>query len=261
VKRLNFSDGVLLAAVPAAGYIVAYLYELGYCHYFNIPSEFIYIDRQVIVTSVLAVLGFVAALHSLIDFIREHFAWVPRPLGRVLLRIAVALGIVLGLAVVSRATYLQMAGMCAIVVGPTVIGNLLLPLLPSGSSGGYIDRVALELSKGDARRSMLDIYAKFAGASVFLGVGLFYLVCVSAYVVGGYTAKGKVRFLTVRDSSEVVLVRTNSDFLVAPYDSSRGVIQPDVRLIPLDAKLHIADIGPLLPALPGRPANKSRKSK
>lgn len=261
MKGLKFSDGVLLAAVPAAGYVIAYLYESGYCRYFNIPPEFIYIDRQVIITSVLAVLAFIALLHPLIDFVRTYFSWVPVPLARVLLRITVAVGIVLGLAVVSRATNLQVAVMCAIVAGPTVIGNLLLPLIPVGSSGGYIDRVALELSKSDARASIMSAYEKFAGANLFLGTVLFYLVCVAAYGIGGYSAKSKVRFLTVPDTSEVVLLRSGSSFLVAPYDFSRGLIQSDVRLIPLDTKLRVADIGPLAPSLPGSPIRNSAHGK
>lgn len=253
MKGLRFSDGVLLAAVPAAGYVIAYLYQSGYCRYFNVPPEFIYIDRQVIITSLLATLAFFALLHPLIDFIRAHFSWVPAPLARVLLRLTVAVGIVMGLAVVARATHLQVAVMCAIVAGPTVVGNLLLPLIPVGSSGGYIDRVALELSKSDARASMMNAYEKLAGANLFLGVVLFYLVCIAAYGVGGYSAKGKVRFLIVSETSEVVLMRSGSNFLVAPYDFSRGLIHPDVRLIPLDTKLRVADIGPLVPSLPGSP--------
>jgi len=43
-NKITLSEGILLFCIPIIAYIYAYLFELGYANYFNIPSELINID-------------------------------------------------------------------------------------------------------------------------------------------------------------------------------------------------------------------------
>jgi hypothetical protein len=61
--RISLTEGLLIAAVPAAGYWFAYLYELGFCKYFNLPSAFVDIGMPTVLGAIVAMLGVLGIIH------------------------------------------------------------------------------------------------------------------------------------------------------------------------------------------------------
>ena len=56
-KKNYVTEGVLLAVIPGYVYLVTFCYELGYCHYFNIPAYLISPSLTSILVAALAIFG------------------------------------------------------------------------------------------------------------------------------------------------------------------------------------------------------------
>lgn len=56
-RNLGLFITVIAAASPAIGYGLAYVYQLGYCEFYNIPSDFIILDWTTVLTAVAASFG------------------------------------------------------------------------------------------------------------------------------------------------------------------------------------------------------------
>jgi len=52
-QRFGLTEGLVIAVVPATGYWFAFLYELGYCKYFEIPPAFIEIGLLNVLVAII----------------------------------------------------------------------------------------------------------------------------------------------------------------------------------------------------------------
>lgn len=73
MKKFNIKESHIIAALPFIGYIAAYNYEKSYLSFFNIPSFFIKIGVEEIITATsavtIALLVYYLALHLFLPFI------------------------------------------------------------------------------------------------------------------------------------------------------------------------------------------------
>jgi hypothetical protein len=75
-----FTESTMLAAIPALGYWVAFVYELGYFSYFELPSTFVEVALNSILLNSLSVVTGLGAFLIILDFIRRTMSGVTEAL-------------------------------------------------------------------------------------------------------------------------------------------------------------------------------------
>ena len=251
-QRIGLTEGLVVAGIPAAGYWFAYLYELGYCRYFDIPAAFIEISVQEVL---VAIAGLCGALGTIVVLSSPLFmlsrSW-PKPIRRSMASITIPTLILMGFSLLFHQSTLALISELVVFVG-IVAYEFAVPLLTQKEAAGYLDKLEAE---DNARRkidSLFDVIAKSVGRVPFLlFVGVFLLSYI-AYFAGGYEAKTKMYFMVLRSTTEkVVLKKTNDNFLAAQFDRASKKLTSKFSVISSSAQevfeFEFDVVGPLVPA-------------
>jgi hypothetical protein len=211
------SEGVLLAILPATGYVTTFLYDWGATQYFRIPYRWITLDVSAMLGVILLVGAyFLVGLDSIFKIARRLNGYpdVTPPL-------AWSLG-VLGLPLL-RAFWPN-----ALLVGVSIV---FIVEVAYRSRNAYRRR-----SRGAAPPTVVDASAipppimrsLFAWS---LGIALVWFLAVAG--VSGYVgAKTKAEFLIVPGTPELAVLATYGDRIVAaPFDRKKRRLEPALRVL------------------------------
>lgn len=232
----------LLAAMPLAGFAIAFVYECGFANYFNVPVEYISISLATILVSTFFVFGTaywgyvlarpVTSLKAKDDSLNRR------------LRVS---GVV---AFVLAAQWVAFRGFNSVMFLPVVtyiiylLYTCALPLL-FNRNHAYWERIKISDEQGEKEWIVPRRYRPLT-----MIVAWFMVLIVIAYSSGRGIANQDRTYKVIHDR-DVVVVRIYGDNLIcAPLDRKNKLVIPAFRVIKSTDKivLDLEDVGPLQPA-------------
>lgn len=139
--RIGLTEGLLIAGVPAAGYWLAFLYELGYCIYFDIPAQFVDIGLLNVLIAIVGFAGFLAMIHLYGGLFYTLSGIFHRAIRTALFRVAVIFCAIAGISIVFRLTEAQFIGSAILFGGFHAFGEFVFPLITQRKIKGYINKL------------------------------------------------------------------------------------------------------------------------
>jgi hypothetical protein len=251
-NRISLTEGLLIAAVPVAGYWFAYLYELGFCKYFNLPAAFIDIGIPTVLGAILAIFVVLSLISIFAELPFTILSALPRSIGAPIRRIGFAIILMFGFAIVARYTLMQFMIVASIFAVPLLFFHFVFPLITERGTSGYLAKLEAHYRRDLQHESLMDIVAKKVGMSWFRLFFLLYLLSFASYFAGGYNARLQSSFMVLPGPPElVVLKQFGGRVVTATFDRKTRTVSPDYRLVSFDSSLgefRFVRLGPLTPA-------------
>jgi hypothetical protein len=212
-SQFPYSEGLLIALVPAYAYLLTFQYEEGFASYFGIPAQLVDINLGSILIPTAAVLVF-----GLLYFMVANglVMFIPATVGdHPLVKRHVITIIVSSLLLFIPAVIYNTRRWWIFAIGSTLLGifvYLLFPLLLFRTEGGYINKLEkaqLRLDRGnDAPTLIRWSAAKLNPRLILLFIFLIYLVVMSKEA-GRTSAMGQREFLTMSSNAgDMALLRS-----------------------------------------------------
>jgi hypothetical protein len=251
LKRWTLTEGLLLAAIPVVAYVCAFLFELGYCDYLNIPMQFISVGKNELVSSSLFVL--VSALGSVlvIEAMSLLFRGTRVVIFRALLRVFPLLllsGFVGLLAARLRPAWWVVIGGVALLVAIEFVS----PLIEYKQAQSYQEKLrARELSLM-RRSSTLGRRLGLIGYQSIVFTFCIVLFLAACVEWGRGEAATQKSFMVIAGPPQRVVLRVYGDFMVTTtWDKNRRLARErSISKLAGEETITMAfeDIGPLMPA-------------
>lgn len=253
--RSLLSEGIVLASASAYVYLAAFLYEFGYCSFFSIPATLISPSLSTVLVAAAAIGGVLLSSLKLLG------------LSAPLLRAA---------ADPQKAAYGEFFRFNALFV---ILGILLGTIYGVSWRGALIFFGAVALFElvyfapvflFDRKKSLRDRFEAYAKAkpdqldlpilfTEWFGRGwvpaalILSGLLLLAFVVGNGEASRKERFLTLKSSPDMVVLRSYGDLLIAArFDREQKLVSNELLLIRLTehqrAEFYNEMVGPLTTA-------------
>jgi hypothetical protein len=241
------SAGLLLAAAPGVGYVIAYAQEFGYAMQFRIPIELIAPQLGNVLATTAGLIVVVVLGAIVVDAYMSGRQGVP----------VTPLEWLLGLLMVMAVLVLLSSGGDPNQAGPTWVATALLILAPIAAivvrAGIVRGRHWGRLQAGDRRVSrdspvVRALMGRVGAFWFFLGIGFVVTVWIF-FALGGEQARNQPDFL-VSDTPtpEVELAIYGDTVVLAPFDQSKHVVLPAfdiVKIGPAPLHLRLMHLGPL----------------
>ncbi len=241
-QAFRFSEGLILAAIPAIAYLFAFAYETGYASYFRLPVEFIEIDLRSIL---IVAAGLYAFLYTILMLSRI----LPMRSTIVILR-SFLTPIVFGL--IFWALLRANIGVSWKIISFTVFfffvwSNLLNPI--KKYKGSIIDRWDAE-NQRDEEAASRQLEGSFLGTGlsklvnlgidpiVLRNVYLFLIIGLGVCNQAGYI-RASIQKSFLRPSAQkelIILRRWGNYFVAASYDTVQQQTKTDFHLISFSSK-------------------------
>ena len=183
------SEGVWLAIFPVIGYALAFTYEFGYLHHYDVPADLITVELSRILVATGAALGVLGILYLWFNIPYMLFSGLPihDPIWRCVLRTLpfVVIITVLWITYGNQARYYRWVGLWLIFV---VFLEFVFPLLTQYKTKGYRAKLIAQeeherkihtICEGVVRRT-----ATRHGLSPFLLLGVVFLMFLAAFSSG-----------------------------------------------------------------------------
>lgn len=250
-NRIGLTEGLLIAAVPAAGYWFAYLYELGFCKYFNLPAAFIDIGIPTVLGAIVAIFGVLGLIYMFAELPFTILSAVPRSIGAPIRRMGLAIMIMGAFAIVGRYTLALFMTVAIIFAVPLLFFHFVFPLITERGTSGYLAKLDAHHRRDLRTDNLMDIAARKIGASWFRLLFLLFLLSVVSYFAGGYNARVQSSFMVLPGPPElVVLKQFGTSVVTVTFDRKTRSVSSDFRLISFDNNLgqfRFERVGPLTP--------------
>ncbi len=253
-STFKVSEGLLIAAAPGFGYVLAFVYELGFANAMKIPVDFIRLDlRDILLATV--VLGLVLLLLVIaIDFVFGYIKLPERFGTRALFSISVLWVAFVGpQAVIYRHHPMKVLPFALGMALPCAL-PFLFPLIRHRQLDGYWNRLEdfLRSAWGPTgrfhppSRRLRDRYGPAPGILI---VGLI-LLYVNTYLAGDASALDTSTYLVSSSTQEVVLRIYGDRVILVPYHGSH--FSTAFRIADLTGapsqRLEVRHVGPLRPS-------------
>ncbi|MDT0602187.1 hypothetical protein [Thalassotalea castellviae] len=230
-----FSESIILAAIPALGYWVAFVYELGYFNYFELPRSFIEIALNSVLLNSLSVVSGLFFFFIVFDFIRRAMSGVTEALRYILYRLLFVCFLVFGFGLIFDKPIEQIQVLLFIVATPIIFKDILWPLWSHRHIKGFGNKIAAARKQDLEFDSVTDKLVEKAGIAPFLIVIFIYLFSIFSYLAGGYQANKQEHFLTSKERPSFILVRKYNDkWLSLKVDVVSQEFHETYELIPSD---------------------------
>ena len=249
-KYVNFTEGLVIAAVPIAAYFLAYLYERGYCEFYNIP--FMYIDISliniastfiaVISTYALFVYFFSELIQPFLDSIHRSIKWS-------IIKIFLVIFALVGFSIVFNWSLPTSITIILSTLGLLIFLEFIFPLLTQTKTPGYINKIEAQKEIDFKHDSVIDKFIIKYGLLFFTIVYVFYLLSIATYFAGGANARFKTMHLVPTNESNIVYLRKYGDFLISSkFDRSTNMLLNEFVAENMEGKsLKTEQLGQLVP--------------
>ncbi len=248
-NKLGLSEGLIIAVIPAAGYWFAFLYELGYCKYFDIPVSFVEVGLVNILISLVGILGLIGLANIYANAILFLFKDIPEAIKSALLRVSVPTLFMAGYGLVAKLSSFFIP--LIVITFPLIFIEFILPCFAQRNVKGYLAKLEAQKKIDLEHDSFTDLIAKKMSKGSALSILLVFILSFVSYFSGGYNAKGQTDFIVLTGEKEsVVLKMYNSYFIAASFKRESKSVSAEYKLIPVDENLSIfkfEKIGPLQP--------------
>jgi len=230
-----FTESVVLAAIPALGYWVAFIYELGYFNYFDLPRGFIEIALNSILLNSLSVVSGLVLFIMVFDFIRRAMSGVTEALKYTLYKLLFVYFLVFGFGLVFDRSINEIQILLLILAAPIILKEILWPLWSHRHIQGFGNKVTAAKKTDFEFDSLTDKIAEKTGAILFLLLMFIYLISIFSYLAGGYQANKQEYFLTSEAKPNYVLIRKYANnWLALKIDLETHEFHKTYELIPTD---------------------------
>lgn len=224
---------LLVAFLSALGYCVAYIFELNYLNYFNVPSQFIQIDliRTLTATTVTVIsLYIVISIYGLaLDFQKQA-----HPFAQVI-GYAISPVLILGIGFyLNTWTNIIHIWILVSIFLLLMLIQLLPPLLNKNLStywsrvkvGGFFSK-----NTNEANIKPESNFSKF----MVRGLLIFYAFAFIAGIASRH-AKNETQFLTLKNQPELVIIRVYGDTIIAKkIDLATHTTNENTEIFKVDA--------------------------
>jgi hypothetical protein len=222
---------VIVALAPAAGYGVAYAHEFGYLVGFRVPTQLISLQLSTVLVATATLFLVAFFLFASIDLYYGFRG--PGPIGAIegtLLRASPYLVMVMVLYVFAARDFPS----ALLITALGIFYGLLFFGLPALRKGGSY-RERLRRSHVTTRPTMMSSVVGYVGRfPVVLGF-IFFVVCVSAFIVGDLEAALQQDYLVPTSRPSFVVVREYGDTVI--------LVGFEPRRNRLDGRLWITKVG------------------
>jgi len=211
-----------IAIAPALGYLVAFLYQVGYSQRLQIPTEFIDVGLRDILVATVGIGLLLLNVMSLVDVSRGWLK-IDRPGKRRVFRIVIVV-VLFGIPLLLMA--LTEGGWAFWFVALVVLLlslDILVPLWTQRHTKGFWNKMEADRDSSATTKQqplvgqLSDRYGMFV---VYIFIAIFVVFFLS-YAYGVTRAGSKVNYLTLPSSREVVLAIYSDKAVVAPYSGHR----------------------------------------
>jgi len=230
------TEGLLIASLPIVAYFLAYVFERGYCSYFNIPPIFIHISIFNVASEAITVIGTYAVLFFLFDsFVYPFFSKFDRALRWSLINTAVILFIMVGYAIVANLSIEHILMFFLPFICAILFFEFILPLITQKNIPGYVNKIKAQKKINFEDDTFMDKIALKIGPSLFLMIYIFILTSEAFYFAGGIKAKYKTVFLTSTKTPDVVYLEKGDNFLIGcKFDRNTNTLTNPLVIEPLN---------------------------
>jgi len=250
-KKNWMTEGVMIALIPALGYLFVFAYESGYAKYYHFPLEFINIDLPQIVMSALTLYIVAVIVFFTIEWISFVFFKEHRYLYHTIVRFLPFLGFIVGSIILT-----DWVRAINITIGLVIIGiqEFVFPLISQKDKNSYEDKLrAYENADWDYRenRGALSwrITSIFGHRNILLVINtvlIFYMI----QMAGEIGASRKMLYYTIPNDPEKVVLRIYKNTLIcADYDKEAKTVNTTFSVYQLDANsatiMKYEEAGPL----------------
>lgn len=247
------TDGVLLAAASALGYMASYFFEYGFFSFFNLPTEFISPNLATVLAVAASFIGLFGSTFNLVGFAGPllHAALDPKRSSYRLIWLFLFLCVVSIIFLRYAYGWGWRGTMVAAGIAIGVLLFLTLPVLIFDRKKPIRERFEeqAELNARDPFHisSIFEIW--WTPRTVALAI-VPLLILGAAYLLGNGEAAKKARYLTLVNASDTVVLRAYGDLLItAKFSRVERVVSDELVLLWISEKKEIAfrneEVGPL----------------
>jgi hypothetical protein len=250
-QRLPWTEGLTIAIAPGLGYILAFVYQLGFADEMHIPVQLIRVELGDLLRATVVLFALVAMSLFFVDVVSQWLRMPVHPAQRDALKVVVVICMSLLPPTIVYRNHLDRVQFLWITVAAFIAFVLLPPVVYPRKVKGYWERARIWHSHGPAPRqpSLSDRFRRIYGSQPLLVLVLVLMIYLNAYAFGSASALDRKEYLTVAQTKEVVLNIYGENAVMAPYNGD--AFSNTFRIVNLhdspDIKLELRRIGPLRP--------------
>lgn len=241
-----------MATIPLAGYLVAFVYEAGFCTVFHIPLSFITLTPTIVFVAISALTLVLAPLFWLANIMCMIGLDLRDPIIRSLTRVAIPGMLFLLLVGMNPNAWREWIWLLSLVAFLALL-EFGLPLLTQRDKKSYREKL-LGQEAIDARTSdLFDVFGRRFGTWVLNVAMVMIMAILLSYTAGKGQANRQKEFLVLASSPETVVLRVYGDDLVcAQFDRATKEVQPNffvIKRVTVSSdpriQLNLEEVGPL----------------
>lgn len=247
------NESVFLAAIPVIGYWLAYLYQLGQMTYFDIPSMYVEININSVISAIAALLVVLMVFYILLESVYVLFIGrLPRILKYSIFEALFMILFYWSCAIIFKWTLTKAIVFGLPIVGVFIFTNFFLPLFSHKDVKGYVAKLEAQNNRDKDTPRIIKVLGDKIGQLGRYSLVLFYLLSYFAYFSGGYVASISSEFTIIKQTPELVVLKKYAEnYIAADFDRKTNKVYSKYKLIPINQPgLEIAyeNIGQLTPS-------------
>jgi hypothetical protein len=252
--KIGLNEGIIVAAIaviPAFGYWIAYLYDLGYCTFFDIPYYYINVSIIQTITAIIAVINIIGIVFLLGEPFYYIFMSLPNQLQTPIRAIFLSITMMIGASIVYKLSWKSTIIVIGIMAGSIILCEFVLPLLFYRKIKGYLAKIDKHNKNQDWDKSIFGSIRKKLGYNLYACFTWGLIISLLSFYTGGIKAKRMTDFIVLDEASDMVVLKVHDGyFLAADVDRSEKKIYPKYKHISKEnggRKFKFERVGPLMP--------------
>lgn len=245
-------EGLLAATIPLTGYLLAFVYEAGFCTAFHIPLSFITLTPTIVFAAVAALTVLVAPLFWLANIMCIMGLDLRDPVARSLTRLAIP-GVLFLLFIGVNPKAWQESIWLLCLLAFLALGEFGLPLLTQRDKKSYREKLLGQEAVEARVTDLFHVFGRRFGTLPMTIAVVMIMAILLSNIAGRSQAKRQEEFLVLASSPETVVLRVYGDDLVcAQFDRATKEIQPNfftIKRVSLPSEpriqLNLEKVGPL----------------
>jgi hypothetical protein len=258
LRRITLTETFALATLPAAAYLIIFVYNWGYFDVFKIPLRFIQFNIREVFVVCGALLAFAVFLFSLFDFLSGLFLSEIVPVS-IAARVAGLTPMVMLFAAYLLLFADRWIEWIMFLAGVLILACILfvLPVMKQRGKGSYLEKLEAadrEAADRELQRSkaggVTTFTTRFVGKNAFLVGWYVYIALQILYSAGRSSAVHQREFHVASVPPESVALVISEDYIVcAPFDRNTKEIEPGFMILDRQeissVRFRLEQIGPL----------------
>jgi hypothetical protein len=207
---LKLSDGLLIACATGLIYLLAYRYECGYAHWFDIPPDFVVVKLETVLSIASILIGAILIAWLLFDFLLNIFR-IPNVLS---INIFNYLWITIGLIPQFIFNSGRLLLIPAFLLVYLAFRFFLWPIWRYRTVKGYIKKIEEDIKKNTYILPMTKTFLNKLTPPQYIILWIAFMALIWIFNFGIYKAKNKKFFLIKKGEPQMVVLKTYGDIMI-----------------------------------------------